>query len=456
MSSVGHHQFTDIRPPHRSATSHIPGEEGWPLVGNTLKILANPRAFVEMMGDRYGPVYRSRSFGETNVTLLGPEGNECALLDSRKLLSSRLGWGPLLGTLFPRGLMLLDFDEHRLHRRALSVAFKAEPMKSYLEKLNTGLASHIARWPRGREIVIYPLIKQLTLDLAATSFLGTKLGSEAETIKQAFIAMVAATIAIVRSPLPGTKMRKGMEGRAIVIDYFKRQIPIRREAGGDDLFSQLCRATYEDGSLLSEQDVVDHMSFMMVAAHDTLTSSLVSLIYRLAANPEWQDRVRSECRQLGLARGEPPGSEHLDALALTTMVFKEALRMAPPLPSIPRRAVREFEFNGFRVPAGTAVCIDPLHTHHMPEIWPEPDRYDPTRFEEKPSRLRHKFAYVPFGGGMHMCLGVHFAFMQAKCFVWHLLQSVQVSIRRDYAPRWQMYPIPHPSDGLRVTLEPID
>ena len=92
------------------------------------KVLSSGRA------QRYGHVYRSRAFGQTNVSLLGPEANELVLLDSQKLFSSALGWDVLLGRLFPRGLMLLDFDEHRLHRRALSVAFKSGPMQSYLDR----------------------------------------------------------------------------------------------------------------------------------------------------------------------------------------------------------------------------------------------------------------------------------------------------------------------------------
>jgi cytochrome P450 len=96
------------------------------------------------------------------------------------------------------------------------------------------------------------------------------------------------------------------------------------------------------------------------------------------------------------------------------MAFKEAMRMAPPVPSLPRRAMRDFEFKGFQIPAGTGVNINPLYTHFMPEIWPEPDRYDPLRFELEASRGRHKFAYVPFGGGAHMCLGLNFAYMQAN------------------------------------------
>jgi cytochrome P450 len=250
-------------------------------------------------------------------------------------------------------------------------------------------------------------------------------------------------------------MYRGVKGREAIVAYFTRQVPLRRERGGEDLFSQLCRATHEDGSLLGVQDIVDHMSFLMMAAHDTLTSSLTSFVYRLASHRDWQARVRAELAGLGKKRREPLAYEDLDKLALTEMVFKEAMRMTPPVPSMPRRAVREFEFRGFRMPAGTGVSVNVIFTHHMPQVWPEPERFDPLRFEESAARQRHKFAFVPFGGGAHMCLGLHFAYMQAKCFAWHFFGGDEVSLAEGYRPKWSMWPIPFPRDGLKLTLSSL-
>ena len=127
---------TALTPPKRNSLTHIPGDEGWPIIGNTLQVLADPKGQVEGTPAKYGLVYRTHLFGETSIVLLGPEANELVLFDQAKLFSSTHGWDPILGRLFPRGLMLLDFDEHRLHRRALSVAFKSGPMKSYLAELD--------------------------------------------------------------------------------------------------------------------------------------------------------------------------------------------------------------------------------------------------------------------------------------------------------------------------------
>ena len=175
-------------PPKRNSLTHIPGNEGWPLIGRTLEALADPKKYVERSAAKYGLVYRTHLFGETSLTLLGPEANELVLFDQAKLFSSTHGWGPILGRLFPRGLMLLDFEEHRLHRRALSVAFKAGPMKSYLGELDTGIAARVAQWKANPgPMLLYPAMKQLTLDLAATSFLGAEIGPEVDDITNTFV-----------------------------------------------------------------------------------------------------------------------------------------------------------------------------------------------------------------------------------------------------------------------------
>jgi cytochrome P450 len=128
------------------------------------------------------------------------------------------------------------------------------------------------------------------------------------------------------------------------------------------------------------------MSFLMMAAHDTLTSSLTSFIGELAANPQWQTRLRDEVNALNLRADEATTFDKLEAMPLSEMAFKEAMRMKPPVPSIPRRATRDFTFKGYAIPAGTMTSVNPLFTHHMPEIWPDPDSFDPMRFTDEAQR----------------------------------------------------------------------
>ena len=439
--------------------AHIPGESGLPIVGNTFKMLADPHAMARRMVETYGPVYKNRAFGGWNVALIGADANELVLFDRQKLFSSEQGWGPVLDQLFPRGLMLMDFDHHRADRRALSIAFKPEPMRHYSGALNRGIGQEVAKW--SGEMLFYPTIKQLTLDLAADSFIGIPWGPEADKINTAFVDMVQASVAPVRKPLPFTQMRKGVKGREFLVEFFTRETHKRRETGGgQDMFSQFANATHEDGSLLAVDEVVDHMNFLMMAAHDTITSSATSLIWLLAKNPEWQGRLRDEITAVTGgpdAQGRPRdlAYDDLGKLDLTEMAFKESLRMIPPVPSTPRRALRAFEYGGYHIPAGTPVGINAHYVHHSEEHWDDPYTFDPMRFTPEMVKARHKYAWVPFGGGAHMCLGLHFAYMQVKVLMTHVLSQYRIEIADGYDPDWQAWPIPKPKDGLKVRFEKL-
>jgi cytochrome P450 len=345
----------------------------------------------------------------------------------------------------------MDFDKHRADRKTLSVAFKPEPMRHYATELDAGIETAVGRWS-GQTLRFYDAVKTLTLDLAATSFLGVPLGAEADRINQAFVDEVQASVSPIRRPLPGTQMRKGVRARAYLVDFFEREIPARRTGDGQDFFSQFCRATDDDGAPLAALAIADHMNFLMMAAHDTITSSATSLVMLLARNPEWQERLREEVAALDPA---VPLTEQLDRLILTEYAFKESLRMMPPVPSIPRRALKAFSFGGFDIPAGTSVGVGITYTHHMAEYWPEPERFDPLRFTPEASKGRHRFAWVPFGGGAHMCIGLHFATMQMRLLIAHLLTRYRIEAAAGSGDAWQVFPIPRPKDGLPVTFVPL-
>ncbi len=430
--------------------AHIPGENGPPIVGTTLRLLRDPPGYSAHMIKQYGKIFRTNAFGNPQVSLMGAEANELMLFDRDKLFSSEQGWGPLLNLLFPRGLMLLDFDHHRLDRKALGIAFKPEPMHAYTLEMNAAIASALCRW-RG-DMTFYPAIKQLTLDIAAESFLGIPLGPEADAINKAFVDMVQASVGVVRAPVPFTKMGRGVAGRNYLIGYFGPQIEERRRnENRQDMFSQFCRARREDGEYMTDGELIDHINFLMMAAHDTITSSVTSMVWFLAKHPEWQEKLRTECLAIAPA-GSVIGHDDLAKFELTEYAFKEALRLIPPVPSIPRRALRAFDFMGRHIPAGTSVSISPAYVHAMEEYWENPKSFDPMRFTPDKVKARHKYAWVPFGGGAHMCLGLHFAYMQTKIFMHHLLTTTRVEIADGYKPEWQAWPIPKPKDGLKVTL----
>lgn len=446
---------TNNQPSGGARIEDIPGERGLPLIGHTLKILKDPVAFGTAMRQKYGPIYRSHSFFKDSVTLVGPEANEFVLMDRGKNFSSEKGWWPYIGKLFPRGLMLLDFDEHKAHRHIMTAAFKSGPMKGYLERLNDEIPARIKAWGDRGHFKFYPAIKQLSLDMATTVFLGLEPDADSKQVNKSLTDMVAASVGVIRAPLPGTKMARGIKGREFMIKFLGDLIPERRGSDKTDIFTQLCNASDEDGNRFTDQEIIDHMIFLWMAAHDTITSSVTTLVYELGRHRDWQEKLRSEIKSMGLNDDRLP-FEKLNDLKLTEYAFKEALRMNPPVPAMPRQTVREVEFGGQRIPEGTIVGISTVGTHRDIDTWEKPDQFDPMRFSpEGGVKDRHRYAWIPFGGGAHMCLGLHFAYLQAKAIMTHLLPHYEIILPEGYSTDFQIMPLIKPVDGLPVTLKAI-
>ncbi|MEM7611880.1 MAG: cytochrome P450 [Pseudomonadota bacterium] len=443
------------RPTQPSASDdvmHIPGEDGMPFFGHAREFLTNPRALSRRMAAQYGPVYRTRFLGQRTVVLAGAQGLELVLLDRDKNFSSQKGWDHTIGGLFNRGLMLLDFDEHRFHRRIMQSAFKREALEFYMQSMYDVVGQSMQSWGQQQDFRFYPAIKQLTLDNAAIAFLGVPLGEEADALNTAFIDTVAASVALIRVPIPGLALHKGIKGRQLLNDFFREQIPARRGSDKRDMFTVLCNAKNDEGDAFSDDDIVNHMIFMMMAAHDTVTSSLTTAAYGLAANPHWQQRLRDEKATLTDGR---VSYEQLAEMPQHEWLFNEALRMWAPVPYIPRRAEREFEFKGIRIPANVQVGISPDSAHYDELFWTSPQTFDPERFSpDRAEHKRHGFAFAPYSGGAHKCIGLHFAQMLAKVVISEFVSRFDITVDDNYRLAMQPLPIPKPRDGLKLQLSP--
>jgi cytochrome P450 len=347
----------------------------------------------------------------------------------------------------------MDFEEHRHHRRILQEAFKRERLVAYLEKVNTTIERGIARWPAGPGFRLYDAAKQLTLDVATEVFMGEEAGAGVDRINEAFIDVVVGGQAIVRADVPGGKWHRGLESRRLLEDYFRAQIPARRMSEADDLFSVLCHAESEDGERFSDTDVVNHMIFTMMAAHDTSTITAAMMGYYLARHPEWQERLREESRALGKAA---IGYDDVDRLPAMDLVFKETLRMNAPVGMLARQALKDTEIEGRFVPAGTKIMLGIHPMQRLEPYWRDPDTFDPERFTaERAEDQSHKYAWTPFGGNVHKCIGMHFGSMEVKAIVHQLLLSRRWSVPAGYEPVVDYGTGPFPGDGLPIELRPL-
>jgi cytochrome P450 len=174
-------------------------------------------------------------------------------------------------------------------------AFKRAPLREYAARMHPMTGAGIADWASGDgKRLAFPSYKTLTLDIAASIFVGVDLGPETQRMNGVFEDLVAASMSVVRLPIPGLEFQRGLEGRKFLAKYFRDLLPKKRAGQGGDMFSRLSRAQSESGERFVDSDVVDHMIFVMMAAHDTMTSTLTSMTYELARHPEWQERVRAE------------------------------------------------------------------------------------------------------------------------------------------------------------------
>jgi cytochrome P450 len=440
-------------PPPGSDLKPVMGDPGAPVVGHTLEFLHDGLRHARTYYERYGTVFWLNALGGQWVNVLGPDGLETVLTNRDRAFSNKLGWDPLIGPFFNRGVMLMDFEEHRHHRRIMQQAFKHERLVAYLEKMNSAIARGIAGWRPGNGFELYRRAKQLTLDVATEVFMGAEPSPEADRLNAAFIDVVVGGQAIVRADVPGGKWHRGLESRRLLERYFYDQLPAKRASSDDDLFSVLCHAETEEGERFSDEDVVNHMIFTMMAAHDTSTITATMIGYYLAHRPEWQDRLRAESEAL---RKPAIGYEDLDALPSLDLVFKETLRINAPVGSLARQAVKDTEIDGHYIPAGAKLMLGIYATQRMEPWWRDPDTFDPERFsEERREDAVHKYAWVPFGGGVHKCIGMHFGSMEVKAFLHQLLLRNRWHVAPDYEPVLDYGTGPFPADGLPIVLRPV-
>ena len=437
--------------PAASGLKAIPGDFGLPFLGYLPQYIRDPMTLWRERYARYGPVSWFGSLGERNVQLLGPEACGIALSNRDKAFAG--GWEPLIGPFFHRGLMLLDFDEHLTHRRIMQQAFTHDRLSAYTDLMHPAIENGLARWSSAPDFRVYPAVKKLTLDLATSLFMGGVGETDAarmDQINRAFIDCVQAATAYVRKPLPGTRWRRGVLGRRTLERFLRAYLPQRRAGPGEDLFSALCHIESEDGERFTDTDIVNHMIFLLMAAHDTSTITITTMMRHLGQHPEWEERCRAECAALGT---DTPSLADLDRLHSLDLVMKECLRLVAPVPSLARITVKDTEVLGFFIPAGIRVSVTPLFSHHLSEYWTEPERFDPERFAEPRREDRsHRFAWEPFGGGVHKCIGLYFSGAEVKSVMHHLLTRYEWSVDPAYETPLDYTALPYPKDGQPVDL----
>ncbi|HQQ64171.1 MAG TPA: cytochrome P450 [Pseudomonadales bacterium] len=431
---------------------HIPGFNGLPFAGRLPWMIKDFNGSIQEHYEKFGEISYMNMGVLGGLLVLGPENYKQVYLDLDRNFSPKMGYMKSLGDFYRRCILLRDFDEHRYQRRVFQAAFKNDAMRGYLHMMNPILKRHIESWEHKRDFHFFEGIKANLLDVAAKVFFGLDdLGDDARKLNQAFIDVAEkGMMGLIKKEIPGLKFYTGKKAKRYMDGYISNLIPARRQGDGIDFMSYVVKEKDENGNYFPDLDLTEHLTFLMFAAHDTTTSALSHLVMLLGQHPEWQERLRKEAMSL-----DKEFIDYDDMEKLTDMnnAFLEGLRLYPSVSMMTRRTVRPCTLGGIRIPANTVLFLPPHFNHTMKEYWDEPLKFDPDRWApDRQEQKRHPFQFVGFGGGAHKCIGMHFAQMNAKAFMFQFLRRYRFETSPGYNPWMQIIPMPRPGDMLPLKL----
>jgi cytochrome P450 len=436
-----------------------PPGPGGNTFARTLKIARDPLPILLGGYEKYGPIFTLRLLHTRVVFMLGPEANHYVTVSHPENFHWReSSFGdliPLLGD----GLLTIDDEYHDRARATMMPAFHREQVGAAVEAMVTETAPALGRLREGQAVDIYEWMRGLAMRIAMRALLGLdpdeagRGAAAAEHFERA-LKFYGIDFALRFLRGPGSPWRKMIASRAVLDEIVFGEIAQRRrepDAGRLDVLSLLLDVRDESGEGFSDREVRDQLMTLMFAGHDTSTSTLTFMMYELARRPDVVEKLQEEQdRVLG---GETPGIEQLEReMPYLDMVLDEVLRLYPPAWIGPRRAVREFEFNGHTVPEGAYLNYCSWASHRIPEFFPDPEAFVPERFTKERKAALPRGAYVPFGGGKRICIGKRFGQIEVKLVATMLLQRLRLDLLPGRTMTVRQMPTLSPRGGLEMRV----
>lgn len=390
----------------------------------TLKYLRDPYGFPLETARRYGDPYSWPSFLGPMVVTGSPEGIRTLFTaepDTYSALGAEL-LGPILGE---SNLILLSGERHRAMRKLQLPPFHGARMRAYGQLILDAAEAHAGRWQRGRPIPVHRTMQEISLQVILEAVLGLREPGRQEAFKAAVLAVISALkpsfmfIESLRRPLLGlSSWARFQRTRAHTSALFDEELRARRASPepGEDILSLLLSARYEDGSALTDDELLTQMMNLIIAGHETTASALAWSFHHIHREPEVKARLVEELQGLP----EPLEPEAVTRLPYLEAVCSEALRLEPVAPLIGRTLRKGLTLQGFDLPPGTSVGISILQVHRRADLYPDPERFRPERFLE---RGYTPFEYLPFGGGARRCIGAAFALYEMKLVLAAILRK---------------------------------
>jgi cytochrome P450 len=367
----------------------------------------------------------------------------------------------LLGPLLGNGLLTSEGELWRRQRRIAAPAFHTRRIGALVETVATSTERMLARWRAiGEPFDLSAEMMAVTLDIVSRAMFSADVESEVEAIRRLtgiVINLRPSVLDLFGFPewIPRYLPRRYRVAIAAFEALVAQLVAERRRDASDrgDLLSMLLSARdAETGEGMSDRQLRDEILTIFLAGHETTANALTWTFYLLARHPEAAAPLFAEVeRVLG---GRAPTFADLAELKWTRMVIEEAMRLYPPAHAIARTAIGEDKIGGVRVPPGASITISIYTTHRNPKLWPRPDEFDPERFAPAAVAARHRFAYLPFGGGPRICIGNGFAMAEAQVILAMIAQRYRLRLAQGHAVEPIGLITLRPKHGLWVTLEP--
>lgn len=427
---------------------------------NFIAIRRDPIRFLTGLAEQYGDLVYFKLGPQPVFLLNNPDYIRDALVTHNRNFMKGEGL-QRAKRLLGEGLLTSEGEFHLRQRRLAQPAFHRQRIAGYAATMVEYAARTRDEWRAGETRDIAREMMRLTLAIAGKTLFDADVESEADEIGEALTTTfdlfnrVSLPFAqwLDRLPLPATK--RFQKARQRLDSTIYRIINERRAAAVDrgDLLSMLIAARDDegDGTGMTDEQLRDEAMTIFLAGHETTANALTWTWYLLSQHPEVAARFHAEIDEA--LRGRLPSAEDFPRLRYTEMVLAESMRLYPPAWLIGRRALSDYQINGYRIPARSILLLSQFVTHHDARFFPDPFRFDPERWTPEARESRPKFSYFPFGGGPRLCIGEHFAWMEGVLVLATIAQRFRMRLAPGHPVEMQPLVTLRPEHGMKMILE---
>lgn len=429
-----------------------PGRLGLPWLGETLALLRNPFAFLDVRQRRYGPVFKSRVLGRPTVFLGSAEGAE-AFYNTENIGRDDAHPYPIVDLFGGVNMEMYDGDRHRALKAITLTAFGPDALAAYLPDMERLVGERLAAWSAGGEFSATAELRKLAIEVICLNLLGLQSGAGTDSVCEDYGAVLRGIVSLPLG-IPGTPYGRARAARDRLLAMIRELVGARRARPTGDGLSRILASRALDGRSCTDEEAVLEVHHVVMAGF-IVYALMAEVLRRLAEDRVLAERCEDEVRHMEPAGG-PLTLSALQHLVVSTQVVNETKRLVPLVPLAFGRARRSFSCGGYLVPEGWRVYLALSLRNRDPAVWRSPERFDPARFGPlREEHNSHPLAFIPQGAGPstgHQCLGLEYSTVLTLVFLVLLVRDWEWDVpAQDLSYRWNTIP-PEPRDGLRVRI----